>query len=169
VTNALGFGRAMRPPKYPLEPLAALREKKVEGAIGELAAARRASDSAERDRLASEQKGRAHDAAAGRVRGAELEALCRGDLRVADLARADGWEARIAAERRALEGELERARASEAGARAEEGRAVERLASRRAEAQVVDDDRARWQEAARKRGEARDEQAASEASRPAGR
>jgi hypothetical protein len=156
----------MRPPKYPLEPLAALREKKVEGAIGELAAARRASDVAERDRLASEQRGRAHDAAVERERHAELDALGRGDLRVADLARADAWEARVASERRALEGAIERARASEAGARTEEGRAGQRLASRRAEAQVVDNDRARWHEASRKHGEARDEQAASEASRP---
>ena len=166
VANALHFWRAMRPPKYPLEPLAALREKKVEGAIGKLAAARRAHDSAERERLASEEKGRAHAAAVERVRLAELEALSRGDLRAADLARADAWEARIASERRALEVELEGSRASEARARAEEDDAGRQVASRRAEAQVVDNDRARWHEALRRRGEAREEQAASEASRP---
>jgi hypothetical protein len=159
----------MRPPKYPLEPLAELREKKADEALGELAAARRARDSAERERLAFEQKCRGHEAAVDRARRAETEALARGDLRAADLARAGAWEMRVDSERRALAAELDRARASEAGARAGEDHAGREAASRQAEAQVVANDRTRWQDGMQKRLEARDEIAASEASRPARR
>src|SRR6266851_10070859 len=120
----------MRPPKYPLEPLAELRDMKVDLALGELAGARRAREATERERVASEQKSLAHAGAADRARRAETEALERGDLRVADLACAHAWEVRVSSERRALTSELERARASDAGARAAEDQAGQEAVSR---------------------------------------
>jgi hypothetical protein len=156
----------MRPPKYPLEPLAELRDNRVDEAVGDLAVATRERDAAERSRLAAEQRRHAHAAAAQRVRGAEAEALARGELNAAHLAHADAWEARITAEREALASDACRARAEEATARAGEERALGELASREAEAQVVAKDRARWDGAQRRRVEARDEEASSEAWRP---
>jgi hypothetical protein len=156
----------MRPPKYPLEPLAELRDKKVDEAALDLAVATRARAAAQRKKLASEQKCEAHGAAAAHVRGAESLALARGELRVADLAHAEAWEARIAAERDALVSDVDRACAEEAGARVREKRALDDVASRKAEAQLVTKDRARWQEVLRKRADAKDEEASSEAWRP---
>jgi hypothetical protein len=156
----------MRPPKYPLEPLVELRDKRVDEAASDLAVAARDRDAAERKRLASEQRRTAHAAAAERVRGAEAEALARGDLNVAHLAHADAWEARIALEREALTSDVERARAETASACVAEARALEDVVSRKTEAQVVAKDRARWGEVERRRAEARDEEASSEAWRP---
>ena len=166
IASALGFTRAMRPPKYPLEPLAELRDNRVDEAVADLAVATRERGAAERSRLASEQKRQAHAAAAERVRCAEAEALARGELRAAHLAHAGAWEDRITAEREALASEVCRARGEEAAARAGEERALGELASREAEAQVVAKDRARWEGAQRRRLEARDEEASSEAWRP---
>jgi hypothetical protein len=157
----------MRPRKYPLEPLAELRARRVDEAVGDLAAATRERDAAERRRLAAEREREAHDVGVERVRSAEAEALAQGGLRAADMAQAAAWEARVGAERDALASGVERARGEEAGARAGEGRAIDEVASRRAEARVVANDQARWDGVERKRAEAREEEASSEAWRPA--
>jgi hypothetical protein len=156
----------MRPPKYPLEPLADLRDKKVGEASLELAKAVCTRDAAQRKKLTSERNRDAHGEAAARVRSAEAEALARGELRVADLAQADAWEGRVAAERQALASDLVRASAEEAGARVAQERAFDEVASRKAEAQLVAKDRARWQEVLRKRVDAKEEEASAEAWRP---
>lgn len=156
----------MRPPKYPLEPLAEVRDKKVDEAAGNLATTARERDAAKRRRLATEQKREAHASAAERVRTAEANALERGALRALDLAHADAWESRVAAEREKLASDVEHARADEERAHvAEEGARCE-LVSRTAEAHVVTKDRARWQDALRKRAESKEEEASSEARRP---
>jgi hypothetical protein len=156
----------MRHPKYPLEPLSALRDKKVDEAVGVLATATGEHESSNRKRLQSETRRDAHGAAAERVRSAEEKALERGELCAADLAHADAWEHRISEERHALSSEVDRVRVEEAGARAAQERACADLASRKADAQLVAKDRARWQEAIRKREESAEEEAASEAWRP---
>ncbi len=167
MARALGFTREMRPPKYPLEPLAELRDRKVDEAVGALAEATRERDAAERQRFASEGDRRAHVAAAERVRCAEAQALAEGGLQAADLAQAAAWEARMATEREAIASAVERAREEEAAARAGEATALHAVALRKAEAGVVAKDRARWEDARRKRAEARDEEASCEAWRPA--
>lgn len=163
MTPALPYGREMRPPKYPLEPLALLREKRVDHAVGVLAEAIRGRDAAERSRLAADRKRQEHAAAAERVRSEESKALDGGRLRAADLAHAAAWEARISTEREAIASAVERARAEEVGARAGEARSLDEVASRKADARVVANDRARWDDAQRKQFEAREEEALSEA------
>jgi hypothetical protein len=156
----------MRPLKYPLEPLAELRDRRVDEAVGDLAHAARERDAAERKRRATERDILVHATTVERVRRAEAEALAQGGLRAADLAQAAAWEVRVAAERDGLASGLDQARAVEAAARGQEGRALDEVAERRAQAQVVAKDRARWDGARRKRAEAREEEALSEAWRP---
>ena len=157
---------AMRPPKYALEPLAQLRDRKVDEAARALAGAVGEREAAEVERARAEQARAGHERA---VRGAcadEQQALERGELTAADLARADAWQIRVAAERASHDASLARARDVEGRARAKEQGAREQVASRRADAEVVANDRARWQEEQRKRAEARDEEAAAEGRRP---
>jgi hypothetical protein len=152
--------------KYPLEPLSTLRGKKVDEAAAALATATCNRETANHKRLASEKKCDAHDAAATHVRSAEGEALARGELRVADLALAGAWELRVSEERRELSSALDLARVEEIGARAGEELACRKLASRKTDAQLVEKDRARWREKARKEEEMKEEEASSEVWRP---
>jgi len=157
---------AMRPPKYALEPLARLRDRKVDEAAGALAGAVGEREAAEAERTRADRARAGHEHAIRGARAAEQQALERGELTVADLVRADAWEIRVAAERAAHDASLTRARQVEARAQAKERGAREQVASRRADAKVVASDRARWQEEQRKRAEARDEEAAAEGRRP---
>jgi len=155
----------MRPPRYPLEPLAKLREDQAAAAVRGLAAAVAGRDAAERDRRTAEQRRAAYEAAATRVREAEHEALALGQLRAADLARAGAWETRVASEGAAMASAEEHARGAETRAREVEESARGEVAARKAGAEVVGADRARWQDALRKKAEAREEEAAEEAFR----
>ena len=150
-------------PKYPLEPLAELREKKVEAAALELAEAVRKREAAARTLLAAELRRDAQARAVAGLRQSEHGALSRGELRARDLARADAWGIRVAGERQSLVGAVDHARASEATARGQERDAQGTLAARRADAQVVAGHRTRWDDEARHRLEAREEEASSEA------
>ncbi|HEY8042420.1 MAG TPA: hypothetical protein VIF15_21610 [Polyangiaceae bacterium] len=156
----------MRPPKYALEPLARLRQHGVDEAVRGLATAVARRDEAERRRRGAEQRRELHESATALVREDEREALARGELRAADLARADAWERRASAEGTAMAAECDRARTSEATALEQEQRARTQVATREADAQVVARDRARWDEGLRKRTEAREEEAMAEAYRP---
>ncbi|MDP9000041.1 MAG: hypothetical protein M3O46_08020 [Myxococcota bacterium] len=156
----------MRPPKYPLEPLVELRDKKVDEAVGNLAARARERDAAKLRRDAVEQKREAHESAAEQVRAAEAKALARGELRVLDLGHADAWESRVAAEQQTLASDVENAHAEEERARAAEEAARGDLASRSADAHVVAEDRTRWRDALRRRADSKEEEASSEARRP---
>jgi len=155
----------MPPPRYPLEPLAKLREDQADAAVRGLAVAVAGRDAAERDRRTVEQQRDTLEAAAARVRETEQEALARGELRVGDLARAGAWETRVASEGEATAAALERARGAETRAREAEQSAQGEVATRKAGAEVVSADRARWQDALRKKAEAREEEAAEEAFR----
>jgi hypothetical protein len=155
----------MRPPRYPLEPLAKLREEQVDAAVRGLAAAVEGRNVAERARRTVEHRQDAHTAAASHVRVAEGEALERGELRAADLARAGAWETRVASEREAIASDVERAHLAETRARDAEHTAQGDVAARKAGAEVVAADQTRWREALRKKGEAKEEEAAEEAFR----
>src|ERR1700722_14483205 len=100
----LRAGRLASMPKYPLEPLAELRRKKVEAATAALAEAVRKREAAARALRGAEVRRDAAARAAAAVRTAELEALGQGQLHARDLARAHAWAARAAAEQEALAG-----------------------------------------------------------------
>jgi hypothetical protein len=156
---------AMRPPRYPLEPLVGLREEKVDAAVRGLATAVAARSAAELARRTAEHRRDAHAETAARVREAEGQALGRGELYGADLARAGAWETRVASEREAMASEVGRTLGAEAQAHHAERQAREEAASRKADAEVVATDRARWGHALCKREQAREEEAAEEAFR----
>lgn len=156
----------MRPPKYPLESLARVRQRAVDVAMGLLSSAVKARDAATRARHAAEQTRRDHERAAARVQEAERDALERGDLRAADLAREATWGLRVASERARLSAGVERTKADEVEAQDGQRKAQTGVASRRADADVVAKDRARWDDVRKKSAEARDEEAASEGWRP---
>jgi hypothetical protein len=158
----------MRPPKYPLEPLAELREKKADDAVRGLATAVARADAARRERTTAEARRDEHRDAAERLRQDEARALSRGELCVADLARADAWEVRVAGEREALASTARSARSTEAQAREIEQQARAHVAARRAEADAVAKDRARWTDRLQRRVDAKEEEDASEAWRPKG-
>jgi hypothetical protein len=164
-TFALSFAQPMRPPRYALEPVAKLRDAKVDEAACSLAAAVTEREAAERACRAAEARREAHEAAAARARAVEREALDRGELCVGDLARADGWEVRVAAQGSALTADVERAGAAESRAREAEQQAQRQVAERRADAEVIARDRARWEDGVRRRIEAKEEEEAAEAYR----
>jgi len=156
----------MRPPRYPLEPLVEVRKRAADVATRRLSGAVKTREAATRARHAAEEARGEHERASSRVREAERCALERGELRAADLARAETWGLRVAADHARLSEGVERARATEARASDAHLEAQAGASSRRAEADVVAKDRARWEDQRRKSAEARDEEAASEGWRP---
>lgn len=155
----------MRRPQYPLEPLANVRERQVDDAVRGLATAVSQREDASRRARAVEHVAESHAAAVDRTKHAEREALGRGELTASDLAHAHAWELRVEAERAALAAEQQRARAAESAASDAEARSRGELARRRADADVVAKDRARWETAQQKRADAREEETMTEAFR----
>ena len=154
--------------KYPLDPLAKLREQHVDDATRELAAAVRTREAAEqRTRAAATEKERAEERARA-VREAERTKLEQGELKVADLQRADAWAIAAAEEKRRLEEHVERAREAETHARTGEGQRRAEVATTKADADVVNKDRAKWTERERKDALVREEEEAGEAWRKRG-
>jgi YscO-like protein len=152
--------------KYPLDPLAKLREQHVDAATRELAAAVRARETAEqRTRLAEREKATAEEKARA-VRQAERAKLDGGELTAADLQRADAWGVAVAEENKRLEERVARAAATESAARTGEAEQRATVATRKADAEVVEKDRAKWTEQARKEALGREEEEAEEAWRP---
>jgi hypothetical protein len=152
--------------KYPLEPLAKVRAHATSAQAAELAKAVRERTRAEAERRAADAARARAEASASEVRAREGEALSRGQLTVADLARGDAWEARVRAEGAALFEDVARAAEGEAAASDQETHARAELAQRRADADVVEKDRARFDQGQRRREEAREEEGAEEAWRP---
>jgi flagellar biosynthesis chaperone FliJ len=153
-------------PRYPLEPLADLREKKADEATAALGEARRRQEAAARSVRAAEVRSEGHARDAAERRKAELAALARGELHARDLARADAWGVRIAAERAALETAVDSAQRTET--RAAEGveAARDEAAARHTDAKLVEVHRQRWEDENRRRAEAREEEASADAWRP---
>jgi hypothetical protein len=148
-----------RNPKYPLEPLREHRDRDVDAAtvqLGDAVRAREAADDARR-RAEEERREAAHRAEG--VRSDEAERLVNGELRVADLARAQGWEHGANAEMDDLGRAIERADGRRAAAH--EARAA--LAQKKADLDVVAKDEARFDAGVRKAREGAEEEAAEEA------
>ena len=151
-------------PKYPLQPLLEHRSRKVDAATAELADAIRAHDAAETARACAEQARDGAEAEARAIQDAEAGRLARGELRAVDLARGQAWES-------ATRGAIERLAdaADEAGRKAERAEDAEEgaraaLAGAMAQRDVVARDRTRFEAAATRAEQARDEEAAEEAS-----
>jgi colicin import membrane protein len=153
----------MAGPKYPLNPLLKLRERQVEGATAELAKAITAREVAEAARVEAEQAEARAEAEAQAVRDAEANALERGELRAGDLHRAQAWEMGVAADQKRLEASVATAEQREAGAKDQEDAARRDLATREANAQVVEKDKSRFDDKSERVAAAKEEEAAAEA------
>ena len=156
----------MRSRKYPLEAVSRLRDQQVDLAAGELGRSTRALEGAQRTRAAAERALEGHRESAAGLRGAEREALARGELRAIDLAAGEAWGLGLATEERVLVGNADTARDKETQAEVRDREAKVQLATRKVDADGVDKHRARFDQAQRKDAEARDEEASSEAWRP---
>jgi hypothetical protein len=97
------------------------------------------------------------------TRDAERSALESGELRAADLERAEAWGARVEGDRAEIERRVANASSRAQAARDAEGVARDGVANARVDEVVVERDRARWEDGERKRAEAKEEEAASEA------
>jgi chromosome segregation ATPase len=152
--------------KYPLDPLLKLRERQVDAATQKLAEAVGARQAAEKKREAAEAaKAKAEDRAR-ELREKERDALEKGGLRAGDLHAGRAWEFAVEEERRRLAQQVDAASQGEKKARDTERGAQHDLASREADAEVVDQDKERF-ETKRKQAElAKEEEAANEAWRP---
>ena len=156
----------VRTTKYRLEPALRVRTARVDDATRDLAGAVRARELAEKKRVAAEEAQARADEAARVVRDAERAALEDGRRSAGELVRGDAWEARMRAEAAEHAKRVAQARTQEGGAtRAEQG-AQKNLASKKADAEVIAKDRARWDERERRAREASEEEAAAEAWRP---
>jgi hypothetical protein len=149
-------------PKYPLDPLLHLREAQADDAAKGLAEAVREREAAavrrekaERD-LANERQEQQ------RVRDAERAALDGGALTAADLARAGTWEVAARSAEESLAEATARRSAELAAALANEEAERANVARRQADAAVIDKDKGRFEERARKGALAKEEEAAEE-------
>lgn len=151
-----------RNPKYPLAPLREHRERSVDAATAQLADAVRARQAADdAKRRAEETRLQAEERAAA-VRRAETERLASGELRVADLARAQAWEHVAVAEIADLGRAIARADDTVIAARANEGQARAAVAQTKADRDVVAKDEARFDAGVRRARDAAEEDAADE-------
>jgi hypothetical protein len=149
--------------KYPLDPLLKLRQGQVDDATRELAKAVDARQIAERQRIEAERARARASEKARETRDDERGALERGELSAGDLSRAQAWELGVAMEQKRLGVEVAAAAQGEEKAREQEDGARTALASREADAEVVDKDRERFVERERAREIAKEEEQASEA------
>jgi len=155
-------------PKYPLEPVLEDRKRKVDDQAAELAGAIREREAAEVKKARAEALQREAEAEQERVRAREAEALLRGELRVADLARAEAWEVSAKAEITTLEKSAHAASEHANAAHEEEALARATLAQKKADQDVVEKDKGRFVARAAQRVQAAEEEAAEEAWRPKG-
>jgi hypothetical protein len=156
----------MRPRKYPLEPALRVRESRADHAKKALASAIDKRERAEQQRRAAEAERERVKEHARAVREREQAALERGELLAADLMRGDAWETKVRDEEARRAREVAEASAREAEAQGTEDRARGDLATREAEAQVVEKDRERWVKREKRGEEQREEEGAAEAWRP---
>jgi hypothetical protein len=154
------------PKKYPLTSLSKLRDGKVETAMRELSAALRNRETAEQARRAAERDRARHDRQTTAISGSETEALSRGELLAADMVRLEAWRARMQLASRTLAVRVAQAGAEESRAKTEQWLAQERLAARKADANVVSEHQARWAEQRTQELQAAEEEAALELWRP---
>lgn len=149
--------------KYPLEPLREHRDRKVEAATSQLGDAVRAREAADDAKRRAEQERVDAEARAAAVRQDEADRLEKGELCVADLARAQAWEYAASVEASELGRAIDRAEGRLAEARTAEGEARADLAQKKADLDVVAKDEARFDAGIRRAREAAEEEAAEEA------
>lgn len=159
----LNTSRMPRNQKYPLEPLREHRDRKVESATAELGSAVRAREAADAAKHHAEQERVAAIARLAKLRDEERELLASGELRAADLARAEAWEHAASAEVEGLARAVDRAEGHLAAARDLEARARALLAQEKADLDVVAKDEARFDAGVRRARDASEEEAADEA------
>ena len=152
-----------RNPKYPLEPLREHRDRHVDAATVELGDAVRAREAADDEKRRAETDRSEAEARAARVRDDESARLANGELRVADLARAEAWEHAAGAELDELARAIVRANGTLAAAHDAEAQARTILSQKKADLDVVVKDQARFEASARKNREAAEEEASEEA------
>jgi len=152
----------MPPRRYPLDPLARLRAKKVDDAARELGESQRARAAAERSEATAVQVAARLEEEQRAIREGERAALARGELRVEDLMHGGAWELRAREERAQAERNVVKANADAKTARGVERTARETTAARRADAKVIERDRDAWEAGEKKRAEARDEEIADD-------
>jgi hypothetical protein len=161
-SSANDFPEMPRNPKYPLAPVREHRDRKVDAATAELGDAVRARELADDAKRAAERHREEAEARAAAVRSDEAERLARGELRAADLARAQAWEYGARAEITDLAQAVDRAGASLDATREAEGAARAVLAEKKADLDVVVKDQARFDDEARRARDAAEEEAAEE-------
>ena len=149
--------------KYPLDPLLDLRERQVDEATRDLAKAVDARQKAESTKRAAEAARETAEERAARAREAEREALEKGELRAGDLMRAQAWEIGVAKEHEQLSKQVAAAAQGELEAREQENGARGALATRQADADVVDKDKDRFVAKEQQKQIAKEEEAADEA------
>ena len=149
--------------KYPLDPLLDLRERQVDEAARDLAKAVDARQKAEIAKRAAEAARETAEERAAKAREAEREALERGELRAADLMRAQAWEIGVAKEHAELAKQVAAAAQGEEKARDQENGARGALATRQADAEVVEKDKDRFVAKEQKKQLAKEEEQAEEA------
>jgi flagellar biosynthesis chaperone FliJ len=151
-----------RNPKYPLEPLREHRDRKVEHATAELGEAVRTREAADDAKRRAEQERVAAAARAATVRDDEAHRLAKGELHVADLARAQAWEHAASAEMADLERAIDRANREVGAAREREAGARTELAQKKADLDVVAKDQARFDAGVRRDQDANEEESADD-------
>ena len=152
-----------RPRQYPLDPLLAHRERKVDEATAELGDAVKQRELAEAERLRAERAKETAEARASAIRDEERSRLQGGELRAVDLARAQAWEVAVSAEMQTLGRAVETAAADVDAKRTDEAEARGALAQKKAEHGVVEKDKERFTLAKRRAAEAAEEENAEEA------
>lgn len=152
-----------RNPKYPLEPLREHRDRKVEEATTQLGDAVRAREAAADAARRAEHERVEAELRANAVREDEAARLGRGELRVADLARAQAWEHAVSVEASELARAVERARTRASSAQEAEVQARADLATKKSDLDVVVKDEARFDAGVRRAREASEAEAAEEA------
>jgi IgA-specific serine endopeptidase len=149
--------------KYPLDPLIKLRDLQVDEATRDLAKAVDVRQKAENAKRSAEAARETAEERAARARDAERQALERGELSAADLMRAQAWELGVAEERKRLAQQVATAEQGEKKAREQEDGARGTLATREADAEVVEKDKDRFVAKLRANDLAKEEEAAEEA------
>ena len=151
-----------RNPKYPLEPLREHRDRGVDAATAQLGEAVRTREAADDAKRCAQQERLEAEARAASVRSDEAALLANGELRVADLARAEAWEHAATAEMSGLGRAVDRADGHLVAARDTEVEARGELAQKKADLDVVVKDEARFDAGVRRAREAAEEESAEE-------
>ncbi len=156
----------MRKAKYPLESLREVREAKVDDATAALGTAVTAREAAELERAGAAALRVEQQIAAEEQRVRERRALDEGQLTVLDLARKEAWEFGVSGQAAKLVLAEEQAKSRQDEARLAEVYARDALAAKKADADVVAKDKARFVEQQQKRALSHEEEMAEEAWRP---